>query len=132
MAKDEAEVLTDLLGKMRVKEDDDDRTVLSKKLSYVLRHGAKQLNLEINDGGFVSVKELLGMQALFDGVAVEALFEVVEQSNVEKQRYELQQQDDDWLIRATGKHTMQGLEKAKPEKSEKRGRRGGGGGKEGG
>jgi len=108
--------------KMRIKDDDDDRKVLSKKLSYVLRHGAKQLDLEINEEGYARVSDLLACNELFAGVALEALMEVVTQSNEDKQRYEvLQQEDGEWLIRATGKHTMQGL--ARPDPRDKRTRR---------
>jgi len=114
---------------MRVRDGDDDRTILSKKLSYVLRHGAKMLDLDISDGGWVSVKHLLACEALFGGVAVEELKEVVDQSNRAKQRYELEEAEDDWLIRATGKHTMQGLQAAaKVEKKNRRSSGGGGGG----
>lgn len=116
-------VLSEMTEKMRVRNGDDDRTILSKKLSYVLRHGAKQLELEINDGGYVSINDLLACEALFGGVALEALLEVVEQSNQEKQRYEVLQKSDDWLIRATGKHTMQGLSPVAAR--EKKGRRAG-------
>lgn len=114
-----ATVLAEMLEKMRVRETDDARTVLSKKLSYVLRHGAKQLDLSITNGGFVSVKELLAIEDLFGNVQTEDLLEVVESSNSEKQRYELIHEDDTWLIRATTKHTMEGLQAPK-KKSPKR------------
>ncbi|CAL1126665.1 unnamed protein product [Cladocopium goreaui] len=104
-----APVLAEMLEKMRVRETDDARTVLSKKLSYVLRHGAKQLDLSITNGGFVSVNELLAIRDLFGNVQAEDLLEVVESSNSEKQRYELIHEEDGWLIRATTKHTMEEL-----------------------
>jgi len=114
-------VFSEMCEKMRLKEDDDDRTMLSKKLSYVLRHGAKQLDLEIDDGGYVCVSGLLACVELFGGVQLEALMEVVDQSNKDKQRYETVKRDDgEVLIRATGKHTMQGLEKARPKKVQRR------------
>lgn len=104
-------VIDEMSEKMRLKEGDDDRTVLSKKLSYVLRHGAKELGLNVDDGGFVSVSALLAVEPLFGGVPLEALVEIVEQSNMLKQRYELVLRDGDYLIRATGKHTMTGLQR---------------------
>lgn len=117
-------VLAEMLEKMRVKDGDDDRIVLSKKLSYVLRHGARQLELQISDGGFVSVRELLAIGPLFGGVAPRALMQFVDESNLEKKRYELQEQPDgDYLIRAINKHTIDGLEKPnKPKDKERRAR----------
>mmetsp|Transcript_57722 Transcript_57722/g.137367 ORF Transcript_57722/g.137367 Transcript_57722/m.137367 type:complete len:537 (-) Transcript_57722:123-1733(-) len=108
-ATNDGTFISEFAERMRIKPDDDERTVLSKKLSFVLRHGAKQLDLEIDDSGFVEVSDLLACEGLFQGVTLEALREVVEQSNVDKQRYELVEEEDKCLIRATGKHTMQGL-----------------------
>jgi len=116
-------VLAEMLEKMRVRETDDARTVLSKKLSYVLRHGAKQLDLTITNGGFVAVADLLAIEPIFGGVKTQDLVEVVELSNSEKQRYELIQEEDRWLIRATTKHTMEGIQAppaTKPKKSPKK------------
>lgn len=113
-------VAFEMAEKMRIKEGDDNRTVLSKKLSYVLRHGAKQLDLVIDDEGYVGVNDLLACSELFEGVALEALLEVVKVSNVDKQRYEILEQDGDWLIRATGKHTMQGLARAEAKRRPKK------------
>jgi len=104
--------VAEILERMRVKDEDDPRTVLSKKLSYVLRHGAKQLELQISDGGFVSMQELLSMGTLFGGVSLETLVEFVERSNTEKPRYELEEQPDgDFFIRAINKHTIDSVEK---------------------
>eukprot|EP00927_Polykrikos_kofoidii_P009628 TRINITY_DN14023_c0_g1_i1.p1 TRINITY_DN14023_c0_g1~~TRINITY_DN14023_c0_g1_i1.p1 ORF type:complete len:552 (-),score=125.08 TRINITY_DN14023_c0_g1_i1:430-2085(-) len=108
----ESSVLSDMLGKMRMKSHDDDRTILSKKLSYVLRHGAKQLDLTIDSGGYVRVNDLLAVDELFGGVSLEAMVAFVFESNREKQRYELHEEDGEWMIRATSKLTMQGLEKS--------------------
>lgn len=115
-----AGVATEMAEKMRIKEGDDERTVLSKKLSYVLRHGAKQLDLEVDDSGYVRINDLLACDELFGGVASEALLEVVKLSNVDKQRYEISEQDGESFIRATGKHTMQGLARAETKKKSKR------------
>jgi len=123
-AKDDGRnVFSHLHEKMRIKEGDDDRTVLSKKLSFVLRHGAKQLDFNIDDEGYVSVSELLQCGELFEGVTMEALMQAIDESNKDKQRYELRQQEDgEYLMRATGKHTMQGLsERPAREKKQRRG-----------
>lgn len=106
--------VAEILEKMRVRDEDDDRTVLSKKLSYVLRHGAKQFDLQISDDGFVSVQELLSIGILFAGVSLETLVEFVDSSNAKKQRYELEEQPgNDFFIRAINKHTMDTVEKEK-------------------
>lgn len=112
-------MLAEWSEKMRIKEDDDDRTVLSKKLSFVLRHGAKTMELPIDDGGYVRISDLLAIDQLFGGVQPEDLIEVAEQSNRDKQRYEVWQDGDEWLMRATGKHTIQGLQGEKPVKDKK-------------
>lgn len=104
-------VLPEMLEKMRVKPDDDDNTMLSKKLSYVLRHGAKQLDLPVDGCGFVRVNDLLSIEELFGGVAEEALLEFVDKSNREKLRYETSMEGGSWRIRATGKHTIEGVDK---------------------
>lgn len=116
-------VLAEWSEKMRIKEDDDDRTIISKKLSFVLRHGAKTMELPIDEGGYVRISDLLAIESLFEGVQPEALIEVAEQSNRDKQRYEVMQDGDEWLMRATGKHTIQGLQGERPVK-EKKARRG--------
>mmetsp|Transcript_62322 Transcript_62322/g.115669 ORF Transcript_62322/g.115669 Transcript_62322/m.115669 type:complete len:435 (+) Transcript_62322:110-1414(+) len=114
-------LLSDFAERMRIKSSDDDRTVLSKKLSFVLRHGAKQLDLEIDENGYIDVNELLALEELFKDVTLDALREVVQQSNVDKQRYELLEDGGKCVIRATGKHTMQGL--AGSASKDKRGKR---------
>lgn len=95
---------------MRVSDSDDERAVISKKLSYVLRHGAKQLGLKMNNDGFVEVSDLLQCEALFHGVAEETLLDVVEQSNASKQRYDLLEKPTGKMIRASGKRTIEGVQ----------------------
>lgn len=102
-----------------------------------MRHGAKQLELEINEGGFVSLRDLAEVgEPVFGRVSIEGFLNFIEVSNRAKPRYELVSgSDGDWLVRATGKHTIEGVEKvAKPEgggrKVSGRGKAGGKGGSE--
>lgn len=127
-----SELFQNMFAKMRVKDGDDDRAVLSKKLSYVLRHGAKDLDLEMNADGFVQVADLLAVEMFFKGVTLEFLQDVVEQSNVDKSRYELIEESGAWLIRATGKHTISELKPSTRDTKTRRPRGGQDGGPSGG
>lgn len=77
------------------------------------------MELPIDDGGYVRISDLLALDSLFQGVQPEDLIEVAEQSNRDKQRYEVLQDGDEWLMRATGKHTIQGLQSERPVKERK-------------
>lgn len=46
-------------------KNDDRETIVSKKLSYILRHGAKGLGLHMDEKGFVGVEELVSFFSLF-------------------------------------------------------------------
>lgn len=81
-------------------EDDDDRTKLSKKISWVLRHGYRKCNLTPDDEGWIKMSALMKVE-LFDDVTEEALLANVEESNKQKQRYEVKTEDDGKLIKAS-------------------------------
>lgn len=123
----DSELLAEMVEKMRLRENDDEKTVLSKKLSYVLRHGAKQLDLEMTDTGFVPVNALLEIKDIFGSITMKDFMQFVMTSNMDKQRYEVVVKDYELLIRATGKHSVQvqGLE-PKPPKPDRKGKKGSG------
>ncbi|KAG6939512.1 tRNA phosphotransferase 1, partial [Chelydra serpentina] len=79
---------------------------LSKALSYVLRHGAAQLGLEMGADGFVDVAALLGLPR-FEGVSVADVRYVVETN--EKCRFALRPHPSDGRlqIRANQGHSLQ-------------------------
>lgn len=87
--------------------DEDIFVQVSKKLSWILRHGARQAGVWMDNKGWVKVKDLLVCIFLKDLVHGEAeLLKVIRQSNQEKQRYELRESKGIWQVKATGGITM--------------------------
>lgn len=95
-----------VLSQCGVKPGDDERTTISKKISWILRHGAKRAslgmavyginNLAITDDGWVKISELLKTE-LMSGVSHGKFMGVVHESNQQKTRYEVKNDN----IRAT-------------------------------
>ncbi|PWN41591.1 phosphotransferase KptA/Tpt1 [Ceraceosorus guamensis] len=89
--------------------------VLSKALSWLLRHGALKEKLAIRPDGFVKVEDVLkssrikSIQLPPDGrkVSLEDVKEVV-QSN-EKKRFELREEEGEHWIRAVQGHSLQNV-----------------------
>lgn len=82
---------------------DDKRIEISKRLSWVLRRGARTSGLDIDDDGWVKVQELPEADCL-KGLSVPKLLKVVEESNQQKYRYELRVDSArGQIIRAAGK-----------------------------
>jgi len=105
---------------MSLKPDDDEQTRVSKKVSWILRHGARKAKVEIDADGWVRLDVLLATDIL-DGVPLEKLLGVVQESNVQKTRYELKDMEDGGqAIRAVGKHTMGGLAGGQPRERRRR------------
>lgn len=77
-------------------------TILSKRLSYLLRHGAVKEGLTIKSDGFVAVNEILLVS--LKGYTFKDIERVVENNN--KQRFILQLNDGIWEIKATQGHTI--------------------------
>lgn len=79
---------------------------LSKSLTYVLRHGASKMGLQMNSDGFVFVEELLGHQQ-FRSFTLEDVERVV--ATDDKQRFKLCNPTEDGrlLIRANQGHSVQ-------------------------
>ncbi|CAK0896435.1 unnamed protein product [Prorocentrum cordatum] len=93
---------------MSLKDGDDERTQISKKVSWILRHGAKRVNIEIDDDGWVSVENLLG-SAILEGVDDTKLMGMINESNIQKPRYEVRDTENGKCVRAVAKHTIQGM-----------------------
>jgi len=94
---------------MSLKPGDDERTEISKKISWILRHGAKRVNIEIDPEGWIKINDMLGSDILKGGerpVTREKLDSVIEESNLQKTRYEIKETDDGQAIRAVSKNTM--------------------------
>ncbi|TRY90092.1 hypothetical protein DNTS_031589, partial [Danionella cerebrum] len=78
---------------------------LSKSLSYVLRHGASKMGLQMNSDGFIFVDELLSHQQ-FRSFSLEDVERVV--ATNDKQRFKLcNQQSGRLQIRANQGHSVQ-------------------------
>ncbi|XP_065919311.1 tRNA 2'-phosphotransferase 1-like [Dysidea avara] len=79
---------------------------LSKSLSYVCRHGAVKLGIQMDSGGFIDVDDLLRLP-MFKDYKMEDIQRVV--SNNSKQRFALKQEPDSQktFIRANQGHTVE-------------------------
>ncbi|XP_030426539.1 tRNA 2'-phosphotransferase 1 isoform X2 [Gopherus evgoodei] len=93
-------------GSRKRHQDQNPVVRLSKTLSYVLRHGAAQLGLEMGADGFVDVAALLSLPH-FGGVSVADVRHVVETN--EKCRFALRSHPSDGRlqIRANQGHSLQ-------------------------
>ncbi|CAE8613435.1 unnamed protein product [Polarella glacialis] len=85
-----------------LKPGDDRQTDLSKRLSWLLRRGAKELGCASPDDseGWFAIEDLVKLE-LFADVDVEELTEIAKASNTEKLRYDLRegwQFNQDWKI----------------------------------
>lgn len=89
--------------------DDDERTVMSKKISWILRHGAKRIGIpqDPEDGGWIKLNDLLQV-ACMENAPLETVMNVITQSNAQKPRYELQETPEGTLIRGIKRHDRKG------------------------
>lgn len=85
---------------------DDGRAEMSKKISWILRHGAKSMGLEMDEEGWIKISHLMELD-LFARLPEDAVLEVVNQSNEQKLRYELKEGPGGKLLRAAGQKTAQ-------------------------
>ncbi|OQS06068.1 tRNA 2'-phosphotransferase 1-like [Thraustotheca clavata] len=79
---------------------------LSKRLTYVLRHGAVKLKLPISSDGYIPLPCILSMRD-FASLDISTLERIV--ANDSKQRFSLDQPSDDirdWRIRANQGHSI--------------------------
>jgi len=86
--------------------DDDERTAMSKKISWILRHGAKRIGVpvvELEDGNWVKLIDLV-QAACMEDAPIEKVLDVIEQSNEQKYRYDLKETEDGKLIKAIQKY----------------------------
>lgn len=112
---------------MSLKEGDDERTQISKKVSWILRHGARKVSIEIDEDGWVTIPDLLNHH-IMTGVSEERLMDLIAESNAQKVRYEIRDADGDiaQAIRAVSKHTISGMagtlarEQRRAEKEQRR------------
>mmetsp|Transcript_80311 Transcript_80311/g.211741 ORF Transcript_80311/g.211741 Transcript_80311/m.211741 type:complete len:313 (-) Transcript_80311:112-1050(-) len=77
--------------------EDDERTRISKTITWILRRGAKALEIDIDANGWVKIEDLKKGEGLGD-VGKAKLMQVINESNVDKARYQVS--DDQTKIRA--------------------------------
>lgn len=99
--------------------EDDERTTISKKISWILRHGTVKNYIEISDHdgekGWVKMSDLLKAEILND-VSAEQVNRVIIDSNAKKLRYKLS--NDGQLIKAYSKEQRKALSSDAPEPKE--------------
>lgn len=80
-------------------------TKISKQMTYILRHKAKDFGLEMEPSGYVKLDELLNIQMLKSHkLTLEMIKEVVQKDS--KQRFSLENRPP-YYIRANQGHSMQ-------------------------
>ncbi len=75
----------------------------SKKLSWLLRHGAIKMNLAINSDGYVKVNDITSLPD-FSGLDLPEIQKIV--ATDDKNRFSLMQYDSLWYIRANQGHSI--------------------------
>ena len=80
-------------------------TSISKTLSWILRHHAKELGLDITTDGWVNLEQLLKLPQILSKHADITLIQKVVAEN-DKKRFELKQDGVQWYIRAVQGHTI--------------------------
>lgn len=98
---------SDRRRRRRGNRGDEDKDVrLSKSLSYVLRHGAKQMGFQLSTDGFIFLEDLLA-HPQFRSYSVDDVKRVVETND--KQRFKLQPHSENGRlqIRANQGHSVQ-------------------------
>lgn len=83
-------------------DDDDERATISKKISWILRHGAKKVNVKMTDDGWVKISDLNKVEIL-DEVPNVKLMSVIMESNNQKPRYDLVNSAEGQWIKAISK-----------------------------
>ncbi|KNC76235.1 hypothetical protein SARC_11257 [Sphaeroforma arctica JP610] len=80
-----------------------EQTMWSRKLSYVLRHGAERDGVPIGADGFVKIKDLTSHKK-FKGLTLDIIQQVAKQDT--KGRYKLEERDGEMLVRANQGHSI--------------------------
>lgn len=85
---------------------------ISKYLSYLLRHGAKEMNLSMSSDGYVLVNELIELpQSKSYKLDPELIKKIVDKND--KKRFELKQENGKFFIRASQGHSIKDLDETK-------------------
>jgi 2'-phosphotransferase len=76
---------------------------LSKTLSWLLRHGAREKGLAVSDDGYVCMRQMLALD-IFEGITEQDVRRIV--ATNEKQRFSIKDTGDSCYIRATQGHSF--------------------------
>jgi len=99
-AKQVAQVANDT----KLAATDDERTTMSKKISWILRKGAERIQVEIDPEGWVKLSDLMAQDLLdMPDKTEDKLKSIIDESNAQKLRYETKEGPDGMLIRALTK-----------------------------
>ncbi|KAG5726138.1 putative tRNA 2'-phosphotransferase [Termitomyces sp. T112] len=94
--------------KLRGLERDSPAVRLSKTISWLLRHGAKNERLPMRPDGYVKVKDLMeNLKGKGQDIDFSGLQELVKADS--KKRYDLKEDSGDWWIRANQGHSMEAV-----------------------
>jgi len=90
-------------GKGRDRRPEDPLVKMSKKLSWILRHGAVKEGIPITSDGWVKLTDIFAMKQ-FQGLTMEKLRMIVDGND--KKRFELIEDGDESTIRAVQGHSI--------------------------
>ncbi len=82
-------------GAMETLEQKRQRARLSRRLSWITRHGAEEMRLEMTPAGWIKVQQVLQI-GVFKHVTLEMLQETA--ALCEKQRFEVKLVDNEWCV----------------------------------
>jgi uncharacterized protein YlaN (UPF0358 family) len=115
-------VQSKLEEKIKILKSDDERTKLSKRLTFVVRRGADRYGVKKEDDGFMSLSEIIKLQIedapVFEKVTEAQLWSLAKESNTDKKRYELKEDGNKKLIKASDR-TSAKTDAEKPKRKSK-------------
>lgn len=83
---------------------ENNKTKISKAMSYILRHGAKDLGIPMDEHARILMSDLLS-QPNFENVNIDMIMEIVNENN--KKRFEVETIDGNLMIRAVQGHSKE-------------------------
>lgn len=96
------------LVQVQIDADDDERTAISKKISWILRKGADRIGIAsytINKQSWYKLTDIMAAEIMDDVTepSPEKFMELIKESNTQKLRYEIKEGSDGILLRALQK-----------------------------
>merc|ERR1719498_103431 len=95
----------------RIPMEDSELHEISRRLSWILRHGGKAAGVSLNPRGWAKIKDILGSKYM-ENITQEKLHEVINRSNQEKLRYDVTTDNAGMvMVRCVGGHTLSRVKK---------------------